>query len=156
MNEIWRPIPTYEGEYEVSNLGRVRNVWRGQELSQSLVNGYARVSLRQKGFYVHRLVLLAFCGLPGAEEQCRHLDGNQSNNRLDNLLWGTAQENNADQLAHGTRRRGAKHHGALLSEEQVLAIRNSGSPSRKLAAHYGVSRSAVQDIRKRRSWSWLN
>lgn len=109
--ERWLPVPGYEGLYQVSDAGRIRGR-RG--LLRSWVTakgGHLRVALSANGvrkdFYIHRLALLAFAGEPGPGQECRHLDGDPSNNRLSNLAWGTVSENQLDRVRHGN------HHEAL-------------------------------------------
>jgi thymidylate synthase ThyX len=111
--EEWRQIPGFPSCYEVSNLGRVRN-WtntRGTRLDEpsmkkgTLVDGYPSVSLswncRSRLFRVHKLVLMAFEGVAGDDEEARHLDGCRANPRLINLVWGTSQENADDRMVQG-------------------------------------------------------
>jgi thymidylate synthase ThyX len=111
--EEWCKIPGFPACYEVSNLGRVRN-WnnnRGTRLAQpslkkeTLVDGYPSVSLswncRSHLFRVHKLVLMAFVGVAGDDEEARHLDGCRANPRLSNLVWGTSQENADDRMEQG-------------------------------------------------------
>ena len=108
------PCADYPG-YEVAGDGRVRSVdsnWRGygpRELAQDPnEDGYPSVRLtvankKRKRIAVHRLVARAFLGpCPDGCDQVRHLDGDKTNNRWDNLAWGTAAENAADRSAHGT------------------------------------------------------
>jgi hypothetical protein len=117
--ERWLPVVGWEG-YDVSDLGRVRSWWnrkarlclnrepRIRKLTLH-VEGYMHVGLSsnriQRGHKVHRLVLEAFVGPCPEGMQCRHLDGNPSNNRLENLCWGTPIENWDDKVRHGTRTR---------------------------------------------------
>ena len=122
-NEIWKPVPFYEGIYEASNLGRIRTVdgktthsikhgikkWKGRILKNKtkVVDprmGY-RVSLwkdkKQKAWLVSRLVALAFYGIPenyhikyGNDRMTvNHIDGNRMNNNIYNLEWCTSKEN---------------------------------------------------------------
>jgi hypothetical protein len=49
---------------------------------------------------VHRLILETFVGPRPPGKQCRHLNGDSLDNRLENLAWGTFHENFADRLAH--------------------------------------------------------
>ena len=113
--ETWARVPGYEGLYEVSNLGEVWSLQTGRVLRQNPSSGgYLVVTLcragRQKTHTVHRLVLTAFVGPCSAGMQARHLDGNQRNNRLDNLAWGTASENSRDRVRHGTHSEARKTH----------------------------------------------
>lgn len=68
--------------------------------------GYLRTSLsasdRKQNFLVHRLVLAAFVGPCPEGMEALHLDNDPSNNRLDNLKWGTPSENVLAQVAAGT------------------------------------------------------
>ncbi len=56
----------------------------------------------KKQVYVHQLVLGAFVGPCPIGMECRHLDGNPSNNFLSNLRWGTHLENMEDMRRHGS------------------------------------------------------
>ena len=108
MIEEWRPIPGYEGLYEVSNTGRVRSVDRyvktcygsyrlhkGKVLSPGIrPDGYLVVSLQYRMFRVHRLVAQAFLPNPDNLPQVNHKDENPGNNNVDNLEWCTAKYNN--------------------------------------------------------------
>lgn len=77
--------------------------------------GYRTVSIRHedgrcRNRYVHELVLLAFVGpRPSDEYEVLHGNGERSDNRLDNLRWGTVLENAADRDRHGRVYRGADH-----------------------------------------------
>jgi hypothetical protein len=61
---------------------------------------------KRKHFKIHHLVLTAFVGYRGVGQECRHLDGDPSNNHVGNLAWGTHKENIADSIVSGTRARG--------------------------------------------------
>jgi hypothetical protein len=84
--------------YEVSDQGRVKSYRRypeGRLLRPGCMSGgHVSVSLgRKNSLCVHALVLLAFVGPPPEKHECRHLNGNPSDNRLENLRWGTRSEN---------------------------------------------------------------
>ena len=53
--------------------------------------GYLRLSVKGKDMYVHRLVMLAFCGK--SDLTVDHIDGNKENNNLNNLEYVTQAEN---------------------------------------------------------------
>lgn len=98
MKEIWKEILGYEGLYEVSNLGKVRNMKTGRILKpRKNTRGYLYLNLYKKGTRktakVHRLVSQAF--LPNLTNlpQVNHKDENKTNNCVDNLEWCTAQYN---------------------------------------------------------------
>lgn len=126
-HEEWRPVFGFEGVYEVSDLGRVRSVDRvvtfpdgrrrrapGRVLKPWIANGYPKVGLKHQGqskkLYVHDIVLTAFIGRRPDGAACCHGDGVRTNNRLENLRWGTFSENNYDLVAHGTHHQASKTH----------------------------------------------
>lgn len=108
MKEIWKDIVDYEGLYQVSNFGRVKSLWFGQErIMKPYKNkkGYLQLILckegKQKHLYVHRLVAQAFIDNPDNLPEVNHRDENKENNRVENLEWcnrlynctyGTARE----------------------------------------------------------------
>jgi len=95
MNEIWRSIKDYEGLYEVSNWGRVRNSRTGRVLRPGLAgNGYYTVNIcRRNSKCIHRLVAEAFIPNPNNYPEVNHKDENKLNNRVDNLEWCPAEYN---------------------------------------------------------------
>ena len=112
--EEWRDIVGYEGEYQVSNLGRVKSLSRfifngkGTFLSQEKIlngfktkKGYIRVELHKKSFAIHRLVAQAFIPNELNKPQVNHIDGDKSNNCVSNLEWCTNGENQIHAYANG-------------------------------------------------------
>lgn len=130
MTEEWRTIPGHP-DYSVSSTGRVCS--RKQQGSARILkqspdkDGYARVCLDRKTRRVHSLVALAFLGeVPEGCTLVRHLDGDNTNNNLSNLKWGTLSENMYDRVAHGRNDTGGEKNGrAKLTKEQVDQIRSS-------------------------------
>jgi hypothetical protein len=101
--EEWRPVAGAPG-YEVSDRGRVKSHKRGgPRLMRPAPNagGYLLTSLNGKSYYIHRLVALAFLGEPAPGLEVRHLNGDPGDSRLENLAWGTHQENMRDRKDHG-------------------------------------------------------
>lgn len=109
--EEWRPVPGYDGVYEVSNLGNVRS-WthrkRGAVMKQAFgTHGYLTVCVRgidgrTRRSTVHTLVAAAFIGPRPDGTETRHLDGNPTNNHALNLAYGTHAENQLDSVRHGS------------------------------------------------------
>lgn len=110
-NEIWLQIEGWEGMYEVSNLGRIKSMerWVGAKngnrklLKERILIqikdrlGYFRVGLHRKNkttmYLVHRLIALSFIYNNENKPQINHINGNPSDNRVDNLEWNTSKEN---------------------------------------------------------------
>lgn len=88
--------------------------------------------------YLHHIVLEAFVGPRPPGMQCRHLNGNSLDNRLENLQWGTAREDNYDRVRHGThqhsRRTRCKHghlfDGAILNPDGSVKQRTCSTCQR--------------------------
>lgn len=124
--EIWKAIPGEEGKYSASNLGNIRSERRviirsngapysikGGVLSPGKVDkwGYLHVALSGGvAALVHRIVMATFVGpCPEGMVVC-HIDGDASNNRLDNLMYGTCSENELHKEGHGTNYQRNKTH----------------------------------------------
>jgi len=118
MEEIWKPVPGYEGLYDVSNHGRVRSHdqilnrkngtvrWKGKVLKrQRGSKGHYGVNLHKDGksktHYIHRLVAEQFLDNPEQHPLVRHLDDVKENNHVSNLAWGTHADNMQDAIRNG-------------------------------------------------------
>lgn len=127
--EQWRTVVGYEGLYEVSNQGRVRSLDRvihqangdrhvqGRVLRQTpRKEGHLQVEVRTSGretrraAKVHQLVAEAFHGPRPPGMVCRHLNGDPTDNRPENLRWGTHRENALDTTRHGRNRNANRTH----------------------------------------------
>ncbi len=107
--EIWKDIKGYEGLYCISNLGRVKSlskILKGRNSNRIikekirtvfLNSGYLGLLLcidkKQKRFLLHRLIAEAFVINPNKKSIVNHIDGNKTNNCIDNLEWVTIREN---------------------------------------------------------------
>jgi len=158
--------------YAVSKCGKVYSKPRRDRMNHRL-GGWLKqppgtkralfVNLSEKGKRylrrVHRLVLETYIGPRPVGMECRHLDGNPTNNNLDNLCWGTPSENQADRLIHGTDIRGEKSGMSKLTEKDVRLIfqtYHDGIYSQSyLAEQFGVARTTVQAIIEKRTWKHL-
>lgn len=102
VNEEWRSIDEYIN-YQVSNIGRVRNCNTGKILKPKIQSGgYCQVSLykdkKQKIFLIHRLVANEFIDNPDDKQFVDHVDHDKSNNCINNLRWASNKENAGNSL----------------------------------------------------------
>lgn len=174
MQEVWKDVVGYEGCYKVSNQGSVMTVARDfvrsngrrhtvQErlLLQGNLRGYRVVDLKvagsRKTVRVHRLVMESFVGKP-YKEMVNHIDGNKSNNNVENLEWATRSENELHAYATGLKKSSDKHKASTaesnkrrrtITDDTIRHIRNSSDSQYKLAAELGVSRSIIGLIRQK-------
>jgi hypothetical protein len=73
--------------------------------------GHLRVDLGGRRAYVHQLVAEAFIGPRPAGQEVRHLNGDPSDNRVENLAYGTRSQNVLDSVQHGTYRNNNREKG---------------------------------------------
>ena len=101
MIEKWVNIKGYNGEYKISNLGRILSYKQYKEgrILKTTPNkkGYPKVSLIKDGssryFEVHRLVAMYFVPNPRHLKYVNHKDGIKTNNESSNLEWCTQSQN---------------------------------------------------------------
>lgn len=95
--EYWKDVVDYEENYQISNLGIIKNKITGKCLSYFKRNGYYYVSLwkngKQRKYRVHRLVAKTFIPNPYNYEVVNHIDENKLNNNVDNLEWCSQKDN---------------------------------------------------------------
>ena len=182
MTEEFRPIAGYEGLYEINNLGEVfrcENIdYRKHygkirpfkvkriKLKPSVrkKDGYVNVFLFKdrvkKTYFLHRLVALTFIPNPDNKPEVNHKDKIRTNCLVSNLEWATPLENSQHSWKSGDRKAtpiyGEGQGIAKLKNAQVLKIRELYATGRykyrELAPMFGVSRSAIGGIVRRKYW----
>lgn len=177
IEEQWRPVPGYEGLYEVSDQGRVRSLPRnfvrkdGRRYNREGrirkvswdSSGHAQVQLYRDDKadmqLVHRLVLRAFVGEPPTGLIGCHNDGDPSNNSVGNLRWDTHLSNNLDTVQHGRHRQAAQTHCKRGHEftpdntvQQNGARRCATCHSDWQQAHNAKRRAARRGLMVERDW----
>lgn len=114
--EIWKDIKGFEGLYQVSNFGRIKNLDKiviGKLPNGQLINkiykekikliknnkkGYLRVGLTdgnyiRNAYQIHRLVAETFIINPENKKEVNHINGIKTDNHVENLEWVTRYEN---------------------------------------------------------------
>ncbi len=103
-NEKWIPISTEckndLDKYYVSNKGRIR-LLDGRISEGGTQGGYKCIMLNIKQYRIHRLVALTFLPNPNNYPIVNHIDGNKTNNIVENLEWCSQSQN--CQHAHDTK-----------------------------------------------------
>lgn len=176
--EVWKDIPKYKGMYQASSEGRVRSVTRfviekgrwgqkrikyqGKLLNPWKRGEYLALDICGKTYLLHTVILETFVGKRPKGMQCRHLDGDPTNNKLENLKWGTAKENSDDKVIHGTAEncihKGESHGMSKLTEEQVkeiIILRNKCVTLEEIAKKFEITKTQASRICTGKSWAHL-
>ena len=168
--EIWKDVPSYEGRYQISNLGNVKSIERKDSLGRIVKekirafkyckNGYHKMTLNgaagKRTETVHRLVLLAFKGYSKLE--VNHINGVKTDNRLENLEYCSHSLNMMH--AHLTGlidNRGEKNGRSKLTRACAERIKygHQGMTQQAIAKIYGVSIAQVSMIRSGKYWKHI-
>lgn len=177
MNEEWRPVVGFEGQYEVSDAGRVRRVARTimrstgspyrtkEQLLAQVGSGragrYRGVGFKvarktNRVFLVHRLVAQAFIPNPDDLPEVNHKDLDKTNNVKANLEWVTGAGNQQHAAAlgrfHGRTNPNARFKLQPEQVDEILQQLSTGAMQKDLAAIYGVSPSMISMIKLGQTW----
>ena len=95
--EEWKSISGYMN-YEVSSIGRIRNISTGKLLTPySDSSGHLKVGIyneqNRKKYLVHKLVAQEFVNNPDNKTYVDHVEHNRQNNCINNLRWCSKSEN---------------------------------------------------------------
>lgn len=125
--------------------------------SRYLVHSFYRVNLTMT---IHSLVLTAFLGdRPKSTDQCRHLNGNNKDNRLENLCWGSAKENAHDRIEHETNPTGNRNPNSKITDEDLLEMRRLYSEEnytcKRLSEIYNIHEMYVMRLMQGKHWKHL-
>ena len=166
--ERWIDILGYESLYQISSNGRVRRLKGYMCVKHRLLKlqrwgQYPCVELCKNGLRrthnIHDLMLTSFFGPRPPDMICRHLDGDPTNNEIDNLIWGTQSANLIDSMQHGTRfqpdNRGQRQWKAKLTDTDVIAIKKlliSGISQRQIAQQFNVHPTTISCIAVGKTW----
>ncbi len=164
-----KAIPGFPN-YAISQDGRV---WSFPRQGSSKLGMWRKLVKQRKGYYrvmlhersvpyvrlIHRLVLETYVGPCPEGMECRHLNGNPADNRLENLCWGTQTENQQDRFLHGTDSQGEKCGGSKLTLQKVRQIiyeyRTGLFSHKELANQFDISRTTVCQIMNKKRWGHI-
>lgn len=155
MEEIWKKIEDYGCLYEVSNLGRIRDLHGNIKPMYKQNKGYYCLSLYYNGKTyhptIHRLVANAFLDKVEGYNQINHIDGDKSNNKAENLEWTNQRLN----YNHGMNKffysHNEDHYFAKLTNDIVKLIPDFyelGFTRTTLSKILGIHRSSLEAIEK--------
>jgi len=102
-----------------------------------------------KKHYIHLLVLDAFKGKKTSGYESRHLDGNNQNNCVYNLEWGTRRQNTDDKWKHGTMPIPHESKFTKLKPENIPVIKElyqQGYSYSKIGRLIGTSHTTIKKI----------
>ncbi len=159
--EKWIPVKKYEQYYEVSNLGRVRSkdmlVWNGHSyhLKKGRIlkpglggTGYYTVSLKGRTHKVAVLVANAFLDKISDTDFVNHIDGNKTNDNINNLEFVSPSQNSRHAYISGLH--SSKSYQKLTYEQkcEISFLHKLGIAYTTIYKHntYGVTKSAIQRI----------
>ena len=150
--------------YKIYEDGTVESYWKnggntGAKIFEEPVRnlkpmmnhkGYYRVELKGKGYFVHRLVAMAFIPNVDNKEQVNHIDGIKTNNSVDNLEWVTNAENHKHKCENGLNivKRGKEHYAYGQYRENHHNNKRVGKYSldNELIEEYASTKIASKDV----------
>jgi len=102
----WLPVVSHADFYSVSDEGLMWSNRFGRLMRPGFNGGHWQVVLsdgvKRTARYVHVVMLEAFVGpLPSPEHRGLHRDDDPDHNKIDNLYWGTMQDNALDRVRNG-------------------------------------------------------
>ena len=160
---MWKPITGFEGLYDVSETGYIRNARTLKVLKPNKIGkGYLIVHLKKGGKryarYVHRLTAEAYVPNPHNHPVVNHDDGNKENCHYTNLIWSTYSENNQHAYDTGLKPLGEGQYQAILTEENVREIKRLGKYAtfQEIADKYGVSKATIRDVLIGKTWRTIS
>lgn len=138
-----RAIPGYPGYYATIEGDILKK--RGKsffKLTPSKVhNGYYTVKIIHR-IKVHRLMALTFIPNPNKYPIVCHKDNNPTNNRVENLYWGTQKENMRQMVADNRQRKSK----VIQYKQKVLELHNNGFSTSEIMGALGLSKTSVRRL----------
>ena len=163
---IWKDIPGYEGFYQASIFGEIKSLPKNGTGKNSKIlkpstmpNKYSVVTICKNGIKkpttVHKLIAITF--LPNIGETVDHIDGNKTNNKVENLRWCTHRENTSFR-SQNIKNKSSKYIGVCLNKKSNKYIskirvgkeqRYLGSYLTEEEAHYAYQLEMIKISKKK-------
>lgn len=93
------------------------------------------------------------------DEICCHGPNGKSDNRLQNVSWGTRSKNcGEDKIRDGTDSRGEKNARSKLKDNDIVKIRelhSNGMKQKDIATLYNMSTAAISKIISKKLWKHI-
>lgn len=163
--EQWKQVKDFP-LYECSSLGKIKNINTKRILRpEKDKNGYEKVILcrcaYKKNIAVHRVVALTFLDNPDNLPQVNHIDGNKTNNCVENLEWCSNLYNIHHAISNAlVVLTGENNPNAKLKKETVIKIKEMFATGKynkcQLARIFGISNTMIRYIVENKSWRCLN
>ncbi len=113
--------------------------------------GHIAVQLGKSKKHIHQLVIRTFVGEPKEGQEVRHINGVPTDNRLENLEYGTRSENIQDSYMQGQAWKKLR----LTEISAIKDLSKMGRKPKELAELYGVSTRTIHHIKKGERHSWI-
>jgi hypothetical protein len=181
IQQIWKPIPGYEGIYEINNLGIIKSLDRyvkhckgGKTFIKGKIvsisrhkQGHHVVRLwkenKTKLFCLYRLMAIVFIPNPENKKQVNHINGNRkSYPDLNNLEWVTASENMkhayTNGLTNGTFKKGFEHQFCKLKESDIsllFTMRFEGKSLKDMADFFNINPGHASKVLNDKKYEYL-
>ena len=148
--------------YFIDIEGNVYNKDKKKLTPQKHTGGYSKVCFWDKNKkkrlnrFIHRLVAINFIDNPNNYKYVNHINGDKTDNRVENLEWCSAKHNTNHAVKNGLIKSGEKSTSSKLTEKQVIEIRNTYKKGVityvQLAKKYGISKQKIERIVNRKRW----
>lgn len=144
------------GEFFSDNSGQMKT--RNRAGTEYQIINFMTIKGKKKTFRAHRLVLMAFNPVENMSQlEVNHIDGDKTNNKLENLEWCSSSKNQKHAFKLGLQkpRKGEKSNFSKLSAEDIkhiFELREKGKTQQEIADIVGCTRSNISYILNKKTW----